>query len=123
MRLGLDYETAGMSWLVDDHGEHVRAIPYIECDEVLDEELEDWKRMATTYYPAWTIPDLIQMLPDTLDEDTASPLYLKIKKHAVEYVYAGEDFFKIGFSGQLLQSTYKMICWLKGNGYIKSIKK
>jgi hypothetical protein len=114
LELGIDPETADMWWYAQTEGNYF-----------LNPGIKDYNAVA--YYheitPCWTIGALLELLPEKIYGP--SP-----KDHSTELLithkcigYFDETGMQHGpsFSGEYVESAYKMVCWLLENNYISHV--
>ena len=106
--LGVDTSDASMVWLRYDVGGVVKQ--YVEINDV---KWHEWSR--STPYPTYTIGDLIEKLPKSIDIGHGGcDLEILIKGEYVEVKYANDgDYTPFSCSNlPLIESLYSILCWL-----------
>lgn len=110
--LGVDTSDASMCWLRYDVGGVVKQ--YVEINDV---KWHEWSR--TTPYPTYSIGDLIEKLPKSIDLGFGEyDLELSIKGEYVEVQYENDyDYYTPFFCSNLslIESLYSTLCWLAEN--------
>ena len=107
--LGVDTSDASMCWLRYDIGGVVKQ--YVEINDV---KWHEWSR--ATPYPTYTIGDLIEKLPKSIDLGFGEyDLEISIKGEYVEVQYENDyddytPFFCSNLS--LIESLYSILCWI-----------
>ena len=110
--LGVDTSDASMIWLRYDVGGVVKQ--YVEINDV---KWHEWSR--ATPYPTYTIGDLIEKLPKSIDLGFGEyDLELSTKGEYVEVQYENDyddytPFFCSNLS--LIESLYRILCWVAVN--------
>ena len=110
--LGVDTSDASMCWLRYDVGGVVKQ--FVEINDIKDYE---WS--YATQYPTYTIGDLIEKLPKSIDLGFGEyDLELSTKGEYVEVQYENDyddytPFFCANLS--LIESLYRILCWLAEN--------
>lgn len=117
--LGIDDSKAKMYW--------VRQVNGTSINEPIDGEfflsLHKGERLMRSGFmrfetiPTFTLQDIIEMLPDSVEINEV-PCYLDFGKDYVEYISDFEDQSFILFGDNMLENMYKILIWLLENKYI-----
>ena len=118
--LGVDVSKASMCYI----GKYP-SCDFSDGDKIVVVSNDFNKRLYNEFGPAFTLQDIIELLPKTLPHQFLS-LTLRITKDSVEYVDYSffEDVFT-EYSGydeksDILNAAYNMLIWVAENGYLTS---
>ena len=111
IELGIDVNTADMCYLNDGTSIKLDANPY-------NAAMSLWYDHYVEIIPAWSLSALLELMPESINNNTEEFSQLEIYKHHVCYAFADGN-VNIGKRGDiLLDAVYEMIVWLKEKGKI-----
>lgn len=129
LNLGLSFDTADMHYYKDNFGS------YIEGLYNSNDLKEGFELKGIEYISAWSLGALLDLTPQRIlrkdkvhDEMAYVPSYRRIITPTSIFYSDGNNTmdyiqFSYGENGtDLIDATFKMICWLFKNGYIKAEK-
>ena len=112
--LGVYTSHASMCWIVDKENTYQ---PYI----VLSPYAEYHVDITTYSLPTFTLQDILDLLPNIIIEDYASPLIIRyLENGRVRVMYP--DCYVTCAKEDLIDAAYEMLCWCIENGHIKTAK-
>jgi hypothetical protein len=121
IKLGIPIDTADMWYGVtykkigredDDFGE---SIEYIELSKYPDIKETAYTKKGI---PAWSLSALLELIPESIDDNTDDFSQLQLTKKSVAYYY-GDGALRCGFlKDNFINAVFEMICWLKENNKI-----
>lgn len=89
--------------------------------------------MQWEFIPAYTLADIIEMLPKQIEDRDGYQSYIVIyhdgKMWVVSYSSEGEEYSEMGYQYhyetgiELIDAAYKMLCWCLENKYIETKEK
>lgn len=66
--------------------------------------------------PAWSLSALLELIPESIDDNTDDFSQLQLTKKSVAYYY-GNGALRCGFlKDNFINAAFEMVCWLKENG-------
>ena len=103
IKLGIDFDTADMMWIIDGVNK-----PYLAATDI-NENLHDT--------PAWSLSALLKLIPS---DDKNDEYYVKIESHSdchiARYVNCWDGCIHSEYSKEsLLDAVFEMVVWLKEN--------
>lgn len=111
-KIGIDTSKASMCWVC------------LTKQPSLSLYNKDYPKDDDKVIPAFTLQDILDLLPNKVDEDTSYPIMIYSLSNLwyIRYGYY-EDLNIITLcSEELIDASYEMLCWCAENGYIR-IKK
>ena len=117
--LGVDTSKASIYWIKQVNGidiaDHMDGEPFLGLHN--GEQLMCAGFMRFETIPTFTLYDIIQMLPDSIEINGVT-CYLGFNKDFIEYISDFEDQSFILFGDNMLENMYKILIWLLENKYI-----
>ena len=112
--LGLDTSYASMCWIVDKENTHQ---PYIVLSPYAEYHVD-----VTTYsLPTFTLQDILDLLPNMLIENYASPLIIRyLVNGRVRVMFP--DYYVTCAKEDLIDAAYEMLCWAIENKFVETNK-
>lgn len=115
--LGVDVSKASMCYI----GKYP-SCDFDDGDSIVVVSKDFNKRLYNEFGPAFTLQDIIELLPTTIHTD-GGLFYLTIMRTCIFYYFIYEDDNRIlnkEFDDCIMQSAYEMLVWVAENGYLTS---
>ena len=123
VELGLDPETADMTWVNDLDGDHIIAKPYQVLHKELDELRATCGEIESVESPAWSLAILLDLLPYIIDVEGWCydiGIYRNEKLYFMDYRNVNNGNQICEFKGEsFVDVAVDTICFLLENNFIK----
>ncbi len=114
IKLGIPIDTAdmwyqhiGYSYSITDGKEKPTYFPMVIRDNISDDDI-----------PVWSLSALLELIPESIDDNTDDFSQLKLTKKSIAYYY-GDGALRRGFlRDNFINAVFEMVCWLKENNKI-----
>ena len=122
IKLGVDVNTVDMTYVsMKDYGENTYHLTVGKTDvDWAKDELGNlnWNDVYEKYIPAWSLSALLELIPESIDNNTDDFSQLQLTKKSVAYYY-GDGALRRGFlRDNFINAVFEMIVWLKENNKI-----
>lgn len=135
--LGVVKNASNVFWVKYVGDEHVKLKNICKCGEFLvktrDKTSVTQKIESCEIVPAFTLQDILDILPSTIDTETTDEIneyWLEFGVSErnksywfVQYRSVDDKIYVIRDIGTPIDSAYEMLCWCIENGYVKTNKK
>lgn len=123
--LGVDVSNAsvGVGQMVFYHGDSWYGVDSYNVHLLKDDD--DDTSCFEEEYRTFTLQDIVELLPDTIEVDKNSYYYLILQKETNAYYHCVYENLDLEIlhrytSSTMIESAYQMLLWVIENGYLKT---